>query len=312
MAAAPDMLAAFAATLSPEAGPRTAAEAYVKAAAEQPGFCVSVLQVATSAGADEGSRVAAALAFKNHVKFRWSPPLPPPEQAALPTPQAMAEAEKDQIKGVLVGLMLSQPPRVAAQLGEALSLVAACDFPDRWPQLLPELVSKLASLEPAVVNGVLSCTDAIVYRFREQYKTVELVKDIKYVLGLLAVPLLELLKATGARLAGQEGQQASVARQLLTTVLHVCRIFYSLNYQELPGAADATDAVRSSLTPLSLQRCSKTTWLPGWPSSRSTWPTATPCWRWRARTARTWLTRRALTEPRHLLARATHAGCAAR
>ena len=81
--------------------------------------------------------------------------------------------------------------------------------------------------------------ESIFRRFREHYKTVELVADINYVLGLLAMPLLELLVATGARLAGPEGGAAASARSLLTTVLLVCRIFYSLNYQDLPGAATA-------------------------------------------------------------------------
>ena len=49
--------------------------------------------------------------------------------------------------------------------------------------------------------------------------------------------LLELLVATGARLAGPEGSVGASVHALLTTVLLICRIFYSLNYQELPGAA---------------------------------------------------------------------------
>lgn len=62
--------------------------------------------------------------------------------------------------------MLSAPPRVRAQLSEALSLISAHDFPARWPSLLPHLVDKLASPDPQLVNGVLSTADSIYQRYR--------------------------------------------------------------------------------------------------------------------------------------------------
>lgn len=62
--------------------------------------------------------------------------------------------------------MLSAPPRVRAQLSEALSIISQHDFPARWPSLLPHLVDKLGSADPAVVNGVLSTADSIYQRYR--------------------------------------------------------------------------------------------------------------------------------------------------
>lgn len=49
-----------------------------------------------------------------------------------------------QIKQLLTGLMLNTPPLVRAQLSEALTLISNHDFPTAWPQLLPELVERLA------------------------------------------------------------------------------------------------------------------------------------------------------------------------
>lgn len=49
-----------------------------------------------------------------------------------------------QIKQLLTGLMLNTPPLVRAQLSEALTLISSHDFPAAWPQLLPELVERLA------------------------------------------------------------------------------------------------------------------------------------------------------------------------
>ena len=230
---AASLAAVFAQTTSPDPAPRKAAEEFLQRAALQPGFGLALLQLAATSGADEGVRQAAAVAFKNHVKFQWAPP---ELEIGAVQPAAIGAPEKEHIKGGIVDLMLVQPQRIQAQLGEALALMAASDFPDRWPTLLPELLPKLGSPDVNVVNGVLTVADTIFRRFRDQYKTVELVKDIKYVLSLFVDPMLELFKATGLRLAGPEGSTPEGVRQLLTTVLHICRIFFSLNYQELPGA----------------------------------------------------------------------------
>lgn len=59
-----------------------------------------------------------------------------------------------QIKQLLTGLMLNTPPLVRAQLSEALTLISSHDFPAAWPQLLPELVERLAGGFGCVVGGV--------------------------------------------------------------------------------------------------------------------------------------------------------------
>ena len=60
-----------------------------------------------------------------------------------------------QIKSALLGLMLNTPPRVQAQLSEALSIICAFDFPAKWPGLLTELVQKLGTDDLAAMRGVL-------------------------------------------------------------------------------------------------------------------------------------------------------------
>jgi hypothetical protein len=51
-----------------------------------------------------------------------------------------------QIKQLLTGLMLNTPSLVRAQLSEALTLISGHDFPAAWPQLLPELQTRLAGV----------------------------------------------------------------------------------------------------------------------------------------------------------------------
>ena len=84
---------------------------------------------------------------------------------------------QDQVKAHITDLMLSAPPRVRAQLREALSIVSSHDFPARWPTLLPHLIEKLggsggaegaraAAADLSLINGVLSTADSIYQRYR--------------------------------------------------------------------------------------------------------------------------------------------------
>ena len=85
-----------------------------------------------------------------------------PAAAPAPPPPPL----QDQIKAHITDLMLSAPPRVRAQLSEALAIVSGHDFPARWPQLLPHLVEKLAATDPQTLHGVLGTADSIYQRYR--------------------------------------------------------------------------------------------------------------------------------------------------
>jgi hypothetical protein len=62
--------------------------------------------------------------------------------------------------------MLQAPALVRAQLSEALTIISRHDFPQRWGNLLPELVQKLDSSDLAVVQGVLETANSIFKRYR--------------------------------------------------------------------------------------------------------------------------------------------------
>lgn len=73
---------------------------------------------------------------------------------------------QEQIKALIVDLMLSAPPRVRAQLSEGLSIISSHDFPARWQTLLPLLIEKLKTEDMQLANGVLSTADSIYQRYR--------------------------------------------------------------------------------------------------------------------------------------------------
>eukprot|EP00198_Chlamydomonas_reinhardtii_P002761 XP_001692097.1 cellular apoptosis susceptibility protein [Chlamydomonas reinhardtii] len=60
----------FQATLSPDKDAIKAAEQQLKAAAQQPGYCIKVLKL-TATPIDDAIRQSAAVNFKNVIKYRW-------------------------------------------------------------------------------------------------------------------------------------------------------------------------------------------------------------------------------------------------
>ena len=253
------------ASLSPDQAQRAHAEQFLTQGATSPGFSILLLKLLAAPEQQPGGpldarvRQAAAVAFKNLVKAHWVQK--EPDVVGAPAPYAVPEPEKAQVRALLVGLMLSAPRLVRAQLSEALAIVSAADFPARWPQLLPELVQRLqagqgggAARDFDQIAGVLTTANAIFKRFRDAYKTEDLYRELKYVLDEFVAPSLALFlevveQIKTAAAASNPGALASdpnaLARfgALLSCARLSCRVFFSLNSQELPEVfEDAMDA----------------------------------------------------------------------
>ncbi|CAM6129189.1 unnamed protein product [Calypogeia fissa] len=227
----------FVQTLAPDPVPRRQAEGFLKQQADQPGFGIALLRLLSEGSVDDLVRQSAAVNFKNHVKARWD--VGDPE---APTAVGIQDPEKEQIKSTIVRLMLSTPPKIQSQLSEALSIISNYDFPGKWQTLLPELVSSLRSsvdisstsgVDINIVNGVLSTANSIFKKFRYQYKSNELYIDLKYCLDGFAAPLLDVFQKIGQLLKVAETNPATL-KPLFEGQRLCCRIFYSLNFQELP------------------------------------------------------------------------------
>ncbi|XWS32030.1 hypothetical protein CRYUN_Cryun23aG0126000 [Craigia yunnanensis] len=138
--------------------------------------------------------------------------------------------------------MLSSSPRIQSQLSEALAVIGKHDFPKLWPTLLPELVSNLQkaaqSADYASINGILGTDNSIFKKFMYQYKTNDLLLDLKYCLYNFAAPLLEIFLKTASLIdstaASSGGGSPVTLRPLIESQRLCCGIFYSLNSQELP------------------------------------------------------------------------------
>ncbi|CAH8343683.1 unnamed protein product [Eruca vesicaria subsp. sativa] len=217
-------------TLSPLPEPRRAAERSLSEASDLPNYGLTILRLIAEPSVEEQTRHAASVNFKNHLRSRW---LPPADSSAL---SPITPPEKEQIKTLIVSLMLSSSsPRIQSQLSEALAVIGKHDFPRHWPALLPELVSSLqkASLvgDYGSVNGILGTANSIFKKFRHQFRTNELFLDIKYCLQIFTHPLEEIFTNTGSLI----NSASSTNIKPLFECQKLCsRIFFSLNFQDLP------------------------------------------------------------------------------
>jgi exportin-2 (importin alpha re-exporter) len=143
--------------------------------------------------------------------------------------------------------MLASPRNVQLQLSEALTIICSTDFPDKWQNLIPELVSKFQCGDQNVLNGVLQTASSIFKRYRNQYKSQELYRELKYVLDTFVgtsdgpKPFLDLFKQQVALLESNPNQVDSL-KTLFENMYIILRIYFSLHSQELPEVFEDTMA----------------------------------------------------------------------
>jgi exportin-2 (importin alpha re-exporter) len=228
------------ASLSPNTETVKQAESHLKQATQAPGF-VGVLVNIMSANSNQPRHIkqAAAVQFKNYVKHGWDP-----EHNDCSLGVAVQENDKATIRQHLVGLMCSANPSVMSQLAEALRIISTYDFPDRWRELLPDLIGRLAAAMQSnnwsVYNGVLETANSIFKRFRYVGKSDALFTQLNYIFKLFCGPMLKHTKyllqqlPTLAKLPYQQGSGKHPFECCLIGIRTLLRIFYSLNWQDLP------------------------------------------------------------------------------
>lgn len=53
--------------------------------------------------------------------------------------------DRNTVKQVIVNLMLVSPESILKQLSDAVSIIGKTDFPEKWPNLISDMVEKFAS-----------------------------------------------------------------------------------------------------------------------------------------------------------------------
>jgi exportin-2 (importin alpha re-exporter) len=210
------------------------AEAQLSACSRSPHYPSAIFQLLSSP-ASQQLGLAASLHIKNFVLNNYSadPHDGAGDEAFIP----IEHNSREFIKGGLLGLLVSAPPRVQSQLIQTIALIAKVDFPHRWSSILPGLISQCASAISSnnfsTLLALLNVCHSMFYHYRSEIGSDELLSEISYVVQLFAKPLTELFGMTFQALQRDlrtNQQQAIGAYRCLLIQLE---IFYSLNSQDI-------------------------------------------------------------------------------
>eukprot|EP00282_Hemiselmis_andersenii_P000320 CAMPEP_0114129338 /NCGR_PEP_ID=MMETSP0043_2-20121206/11423_1 /TAXON_ID=464988 /ORGANISM="Hemiselmis andersenii, Strain CCMP644" /LENGTH=980 /DNA_ID=CAMNT_0001222609 /DNA_START=126 /DNA_END=3068 /DNA_ORIENTATION=- len=218
-------------TLSPDPATRKGAEAQLTAAKVQPGYAPLLLKMILQDGFPAEIRLQAAIQFKNLINQHWT--------ASETHDYCMSDGDKASIKSEIVGAMLTAPEKLQPFLSEALGTMSNADFPldQKWPELMPQLMQHMDSSDPNVVQATLRTTQAITRKYRNASHTDELWNEINMVLTLSHDRLLNTHKNCLSAMAANAANK-QVLDTIFSTLELVARVFYDLNYQDIPAAFD--------------------------------------------------------------------------
>ncbi|CEP62978.1 importin-alpha export receptor LALA0_S06e08240g [Lachancea lanzarotensis] len=201
-----------------------AAEASLKAEESLEGFPLTLMHVIASGNLPVSTRLAGALFFKNFIKRRWVD-----ENGDY----LISLSDVDAIKREIVPLMIVLPGNLQIQIGEAISVIADSDFPQRWPNLLDDLIGKFSTNDMVTNRGVLTVAHSIFKRWRPLFRSDELFLEIKFVLDKFASPFLALLQSVDEQITASTADAAKLTL-LFDVLLVLIKLYYDLNCQDIP------------------------------------------------------------------------------
>uniref|UniRef100_A0A3P9BW64 Exportin-2 n=2 Tax=Haplochromini TaxID=319058 RepID=A0A3P9BW64_9CICH len=211
-------------TLDPDPTVRRPAEKFLESVEGNQNYPLLLLTLLEKSQ-DNVIRVCAAVTFKNYIKRNW--------RIVEDEPNKISDPDRTAIKANIVNLMLSSPEQIQKQLSDAISIIGREDFPQKWPDLLTEMVTRFRSGDFHIINGVLRTAHSLFKRYRHEFKSNELWSEIKLVLDTFALPLTELFKAT-IELCQTHATDVNALKVLFSSLTLIAKLFYSLNFQDLP------------------------------------------------------------------------------
>lgn len=191
----------------------------------QEGFALTLLHTVASSNLPQSTRLAGALFFKNFIKRKWVD-----EDGNY----LLSNNDVELIKKELVPLMIQLPSNLQVQIGEAISVIADSDFPQRWPSLLDDLIVKLSADDMVTTIGVLTVAHSIFKRWRPLFRSDALFLEIQMVLDKFAVPFLVLLQSVDEQISNSPMDKAKL-NILFDGLLLLVKIYYDLNSQDIPA-----------------------------------------------------------------------------
>jgi len=211
-------------TMNQEKAIRKQAEDFLMQNEHVAGYAILLLSILDKENIDLNIRQAGAVRFKNFIKKHWCPDT---ETDIVP------EQTRVVIKQNIVTLMVSSHPKIQAQISEAVSLISDSDYPEKWPSLMTDLVSKLSGGDLNVLKGVLITAGTIFKRYRNQFKSDELFTEINYSVEHFYPALGQVYQMVNQQVQAN-AQNLPVLKTYLSLLHDTFEIVHSLCWQDLP------------------------------------------------------------------------------
>ncbi|XP_020283895.1 exportin-2 isoform X1 [Pseudomyrmex gracilis] len=212
-------------TLNVDVNTRRPAEKFLESVEVNQNYPQLLLHLVENAEIPITVRISGAIAFKNYVKRNWKV-----EEDAVDRIHA---EDRIAIKKSIINLMLHSPESIQKQLSDAVSIIGKYDFPDKWPELIDQMVDKFNTGDFHVINGVLHTAHSLFRKYRYEYKSDTLWREIKFVLDKFAKPMTDLFLAT-MNLTQVHANNVEALKVIYSSLCILCKVFYSLNFQDLP------------------------------------------------------------------------------
>ncbi|CAK9435521.1 uncharacterized protein LODBEIA_P02480 [Lodderomyces beijingensis] len=201
------------------------AERSLRSIETEPGFSINLLHVIASTNLAMPVRLAGALYFKNLVKRKWI--TQDGSNYLLPLEDVI------QIKNEIIDVMIKFPMQLQIQIGEAITLIAECDFPHNWPNLIDILVGKLSPTDWISNKAILLVSHSIFKKWRPLFRSDELFLEIKLVLDKFVEPFLQLLTELDGLIDKSKDSEAELVIYF-DNLLLLMQIYYDFNCQDIP------------------------------------------------------------------------------
>lgn len=212
-------------SLSPDVNVRRPAEKFLESVEVNQNYPVLLLHLVDKSEIDITIRTAGSVAFKNYIKRNW--------KVDEDYGDRVHAQDREAIKNLIINLMLHSPDSIQKQLSDAISIIGKHDFPNKWPDLIDQMVEKFNTGDFHVINGVLHTAHSLFKKYRYEFKSQALWTEIKFVLDHFAKPLTDLFLAT-MNLTQVHSNNVEALRIIYNSLVVLCKVFYSLNFQELP------------------------------------------------------------------------------
>lgn len=143
---------------STDAALRSSAEASLHQSYGEPGFGPALAGIAVARNLEPGVRQLAAVVLKQFVKEKWQGAEDKGEEDQTASAVELSPEDKAAVKRVLPDGLLDPENKVRTAVGMAVAAIAACDWPQDWPALMPFLLGTLTNhSDPNAVAGAVRC-----------------------------------------------------------------------------------------------------------------------------------------------------------